>query len=61
MAHKWWHFCVVFLIAHYRSHDVRQKGNATHIVAQIGGRSLNDSTVERYPIVETHILHEYNP
>lgn len=31
------------------------------MVAVIGGASLDDSTVERLPIVETHLLDSYNP
>uniref|UniRef100_A0A182PIY5 Peptidase S1 domain-containing protein n=1 Tax=Anopheles epiroticus TaxID=199890 RepID=A0A182PIY5_9DIPT len=38
-----------------------QKGNQTQIVAVIGGGNLNDSSVQRLPIVETHILSSYNP
>uniref|UniRef100_A0A182YKA0 Uncharacterized protein n=1 Tax=Anopheles stephensi TaxID=30069 RepID=A0A182YKA0_ANOST len=29
--------------------------------AQIGGHQLNDSTADRFPIVETHLLRSYNP
>uniref|UniRef100_A0A182JXC4 Peptidase S1 domain-containing protein n=1 Tax=Anopheles christyi TaxID=43041 RepID=A0A182JXC4_9DIPT len=38
-----------------------QKGNLTQIVAVIGGGILNDNTVHRLPIVETHIPDSYNP
>uniref|UniRef100_A0A182RHY6 Peptidase S1 domain-containing protein n=1 Tax=Anopheles funestus TaxID=62324 RepID=A0A182RHY6_ANOFN len=38
-----------------------KKGNLTQIFAQIGGHNLNDSSADRYPIVETHILRSYNP